>query len=152
MLETQLLFADAWTIAGVIVTVLSIALAAGGLVIGGIRKWRKQVEEEEEIDERIVTTLFGQDAKPPYPKIDGLVTSHAELVEAVAQLHPRVDELEDSLNTISRQVGTLVERTEENGGKSIKDQINRIERYILDRQLVDLDPGGDKHQTEGGER
>ena len=45
--------------------------------------------------------------------------------------------LESNVKTIGFKIETLIERTQENGGSSIKDQLNNIEGYIKARQVID---------------
>ena len=113
-----------------IITLLSILIVK-------VNKWHKRADEEQDLDQRIITTLFGKDAVPPYPAIDGLVKGHENITNSVHELNKKVATLESNVTTIGFQIETLIERTQENGGSSIKDQLNNIEGYIKARQVID---------------
>ncbi len=128
-----------WNIIGALATVISLAVLIGGLVASRVKKWRAEVSEESDIDQRIITTLFGKDAIPPYPAINGLIKEHGILAQLVEGLQKKVATLEDTMAIISEHVETLVERTQENGGSSIKDQLNAITDYITKQRIINTD-------------
>jgi hypothetical protein len=80
-----------------------------------------------------MTTLYGRDAKPPYPAIEGLVAQHIHTQAAIADLGDRVEALDRGLDEVKEQVDELISRTEPNGGGSMKDQLNRIVELLENR-------------------
>ena len=126
----NMVVAMGWTEIGGVFTVISVALVFSSVIMAAGKKWRTQITEEDTLDKRIITALFGLDAIPPYPAIDGLIKEHQ-------MLHGRVEELEANTKIMSDRVQTLIERTQENGGSSIKDQLNVITAYIVAQNKLD---------------
>jgi hypothetical protein len=101
-----------------------------GIFANQVRKWREERIAEEDAEQKVIMTLFGSEESPPYPAVDGLVKRHEQTKKSVDALSERVASVEKSIVEVQCSVNKLVERTEPNGGSSIKDQLNRIENFL----------------------
>jgi len=116
-----------WNAIGAISGLVVVTTGVVGAVATRVQRWSNVHRTEVATDDRVLTALFGRDAKPPYSAIPGLVTEHAEVAKLVTVLDARVGIVEAGLARVEGAIDTLIERTEENGGGSIKDQTNALE-------------------------
>jgi ABC-type transporter Mla subunit MlaD len=59
-----------------------------------------------------------------------LLQELAKLTRRTDDLDARTSQLEEQLARMSDNLATLIDRTQENGGTSLKDQLNRIESLL----------------------
>lgn len=119
-----------WSAIGAVSTVLVLGAGVVGAVVTRTVRWREHRMDEHSTDERVWTALFGRDAKAPYPAVAGLVAEHAATAKAVQELGRRVETVETGMAQIEAAVGTLLQRTEANGGGSIKDDLTAIKEHL----------------------
>ena len=122
-----------WGIIASIITVLAFAYGASKGASQWVHKWRVKRRLKEEEDNKVQVAIFGSKASPPYGPVDGLLMEHANTIkvlkshgEQLEELRTKVAGVESTLSDVEQMVTKLVSRTEENGGSSIKDQLNRI--------------------------
>ena len=86
--------------------------------------------QEKQKEQQIMDTLFGAEGAPPFESVDGLVKQHEKTRALVTDLSNRINYVEACVIDVQRSVDKLLYRTEENGGSSLKDQLNRIENAV----------------------
>jgi hypothetical protein len=114
-----------WVAVGSLAAVLLVALGVFHSSTLAMRRWYDRLSKEEDVTANV--TLYGREAKGPYPEIVGLVKSHSALDKFVrSDMAPRLEAVEQG-------IGVLLARTSENGGDSMRDQMNRIDRYVREQ-------------------
>lgn len=115
-----------WTILGAIGGPATLGAALVGLTLNRVEKLHKERGELTEQIQRSTDALFGTVPPPPYPPTVGLIATVQASRRDLSSLVTQVDHL-------SREVQELLTRTSElqtNGGHSVKDAINRIEKAV----------------------
>lgn len=123
-----------WTAIGSVCALFGVVVVIAGGVATRVNRWRSQHAAEIGGDERVNIALFGRPAKAPYPAIPGLIEEHDQVISTISTFGGRLDSLEAELGGLRGAVAKLVERTEENGGNSIKDQMNRMDDWIREQR------------------
>lgn len=116
-------FAVGWSTVASWATVAGFLLVIGGGVATRTQRWRKAHRSETHETDLLHIAVFGRPAEGPLPAIAGLLRDHEATRVEVRALRADVDAL-------SAGISTLLARTQENGGESIKDQLNRIEQHL----------------------
>lgn len=113
-----------WTAAGVVVAIVGVAITLGVMVFKGAGNWRRHARADAVEDQQVLSAGFGDGDR------SAVAMEHSAVAVAVIALSGRVRKLEVSLEKINEAVTKIVQRTEENGGSSMKDQLNKIIEYI----------------------
>ncbi len=115
-----------WPIASAVAGIVMSAVYVSGMVIKAFASRMKSSDDERHESELIRIALFGRPADPPLEPITGLIADNKETKHSIALLQGQVADLRVD-------VKELLARTTENGGGSMKDQMNRIEQATKGR-------------------
>ena len=110
-----------WPVASAIASVALAAVYLSSLVIKSIASRIQTSDKDKHEDDLIRIALFGRPADPPLEPITGLIADNKETKQ-------QINVLQQQISTLQVDVKELLNRTTENGGSSLKDQMNRIER------------------------
>jgi len=119
-----------WNAVGAVAAVVVLAMAVAGGATTRAKRWREQRRADAADDTDIHTVLFGRPARGPYPPIAGLDVRVPAVETAVQDLAGRMTRVEQGIGQIESSVATLIGRTEENGGGSMKDDLLAIKRKL----------------------
>ncbi len=114
-----------WPIASAMASVVLSVAYLSSMVIRSFASRMKSYDRDKHEDDLIRIALFGRPADPPLEPISGLIADNKETKRTIETLTMQVKELRVD-------VRELLSRTTENGGGSLKDQMNRIEKKVTD--------------------
>jgi TolA-binding protein len=110
-----------WPVASAIASVALAAVYLSSMVIRSFTTRMKSYDRDKHEDDLIRIALFGRPADPPLEPITGLIADNKETKQ-------QINVLQQQISALQVDVKELLNRTTENGGSSLKDQMNRIER------------------------
>ncbi len=110
-----------WPVASAIASVALAAVYLSSMVIKSFTTRMKSYDRDKHEDDLIRIALFGRPADPPLEPITGLIADNKETKQ-------QINVLQQQISALQVDVKELLNRTTENGGSSLKDQMNRIER------------------------
>ena len=116
-----------WPIASAMASVVLSVAYLSSMVIRSFSNRMKSFDRDKHEDDLIRIALFGRPADPPLEPITGLIADNKDTKRKIETLTMQVQELRVD-------VRELLTRTTENGGSSLKDQMNRIEKRVTDAE------------------
>lgn len=119
-----------WPAASAIASVVLAAVYLMSMLIRTFRQRVKSYDRERHEDDLIRIALFGRPGDPPLEPISGLIADNKETKTAITRLQGNVTTVERQIGELRSDVKELLARTTENGGGSLKDQMNRIENQV----------------------
>ncbi len=119
-----------WPVASAIASVALAAVYLSSLVIKSIASRIQTSDKDKHEDDLIRIALFGRPAEPPLEPISGLIADNKATKAAIDEIQHHVATVEREVSALRTDVGELLSRTTENGGSSLKDQMNRIETRV----------------------
>ncbi len=110
-----------WPLASAFAGIVMSVVYVSGMVVKALAARMKSSSDEHHESDLIRIALFGRAADPPLEAITGLIADNKDTKVAITSLKTEVANLRTD-------VRELLARTTENGGSSLKDQLNRIEK------------------------
>ena len=115
------------TLAAAVASVAVAISIVGGVIAKMIVGWTKANHRSDKQAEQINVALFGREEDGALPKINGLIFDNKKTQICLGAMATSIQRIDIKLAGLDTKTSKLVERTQANGGDSIKDQITRID-------------------------